>query len=201
MVRLADAAGSTLHLDCGDTSSMHRRWLTRTGSPRGCLCVGCRPLGDWAFDHGQPKLSHSRLPTETFVYGTDPNVRLLLQRTSVDCSKSKSSSVPSKSAEFPKEMAVRPSQLRAAAAESALMIPAARALQNGYRQLKMPVIIVAGADDRFVESENLRNCIEKFPIVSCIRSQPLDTWCIKLRPQKLCPRLIPRQRRRRGYPS
>jgi pimeloyl-ACP methyl ester carboxylesterase len=98
------------------------------------------PLGDGAFDHEQPKL-------------TDPNVRLLPQRTGVDCSKSKSSSVPSKSAEFPKEMAVRPSQLRAAAAESALMIPAARALRNGYRQLKMPVIIVAGADDRFVEIE------------------------------------------------
>ena len=54
---------------------------------------------------------------------------------------------------MPEEMAVRPSQLRAAAAESALMIPAARALQNTYRQLKMPVSIVAGADDRSVESE------------------------------------------------
>ncbi len=63
------------------------------------------------------------------------------------------SSGPSKFAGFPKEMAVRPSQLRAAAAESALMIPAARKLRNGYQQLKMPVVIVAGAEDRFVESE------------------------------------------------
>jgi pimeloyl-ACP methyl ester carboxylesterase len=63
------------------------------------------------------------------------------------------SSVPKKFEGFPEEMAVRPSQLRAAAAESALMIPAARAFQKAYRELRMPVSIVAGADDRFVESE------------------------------------------------
>jgi pimeloyl-ACP methyl ester carboxylesterase len=62
-------------------------------------------------------------------------------------------SIPDKFAGFPKEMAVRPWQLRAAAAESALMVPAARTLQNRYQQLNMPVIIVAGADDRFVESD------------------------------------------------
>ena len=63
------------------------------------------------------------------------------------------SSVPKKFEGFPEEMAVRPSQLRAASAESALMIPAARAFQKAYRELRMPVSIVAGADDRFVESE------------------------------------------------
>jgi pimeloyl-ACP methyl ester carboxylesterase len=62
------------------------------------------------------------------------------------------SPVPKKFESFPKEMAVRPSQLRAAAAESALMIPAARTLREAYQQLKMPVIIVAGAEDRFIES-------------------------------------------------
>jgi hypothetical protein len=55
-------------------------------------------------------------------------------------------SVPSKFAGFSKEMAVRPSQLRAGAAESALMIPAAHKLRNGYHQLKIPVIVVVGAD-------------------------------------------------------
>ena len=54
---------------------------------------------------------------------------------------------------FPKEMAVRPSQLRASAADSALMIPAATTLQNDYRGLPMPVVIAAGAEDKFVESE------------------------------------------------
>jgi pimeloyl-ACP methyl ester carboxylesterase len=61
--------------------------------------------------------------------------------------------VPSKFAGFPKEMAVRPPQLQAAAAEAALMIPGAHKLRNGYQQLKMPVVIVAGAEDRFVKSE------------------------------------------------
>ena len=48
---------------------------------------------------------------------------------------------------------MRPSQIRASAAESALMIPSARALRDEYGQLQMPVAIVAGADDRFIESE------------------------------------------------
>ncbi len=55
--------------------------------------------------------------------------------------------------EFPEEMAVRPSQLRASAAESALMIPSAHTLRQQYRLLQMPVAIVAGAEDRLIESE------------------------------------------------
>jgi pimeloyl-ACP methyl ester carboxylesterase len=51
---------------------------------------------------------------------------------------------------FSKEMAMRPSQLRAAAAESASMIPAARRLSANYDRIKIPVAIVAGRDDRQV---------------------------------------------------
>jgi hypothetical protein len=47
--------------------------------------------------------------------------------------------VPGKFAGFPKEMALRPSQLRASAAESALPIPAAFALRKDYAVLTMPV--------------------------------------------------------------
>jgi pimeloyl-ACP methyl ester carboxylesterase len=50
-------------------------------------------------------------------------------------------------------MAVRPSQIRASAAESALMIPSARTLEKQYGMLLMPVAIVAGAEDRLIESE------------------------------------------------
>jgi pimeloyl-ACP methyl ester carboxylesterase len=50
-------------------------------------------------------------------------------------------------------MAVRPSQIRASAAESALMIPSAHNLQKQYRLLQIPVAIVAGTEDRVVESE------------------------------------------------
>jgi pimeloyl-ACP methyl ester carboxylesterase len=58
---------------------------------------------------------------------------------------------PQKFAGFPKEMALRPSQIRAIAAESALMIPNAFRMQGGYADLKMPVVIVSGDDDRLID--------------------------------------------------
>jgi pimeloyl-ACP methyl ester carboxylesterase len=60
-------------------------------------------------------------------------------------------SVPVKFAGFPKEMAVRPSQIRASAAETALMIPAAFASAKTYNELAMPIIIIAGEEDRLID--------------------------------------------------
>jgi pimeloyl-ACP methyl ester carboxylesterase len=60
-------------------------------------------------------------------------------------------SVPRKFEGFPKEMALRPSQIRASAAESALMIPDAFHYRDEYTNLKMPVVIVAGDGDRLVD--------------------------------------------------
>jgi pimeloyl-ACP methyl ester carboxylesterase len=60
-------------------------------------------------------------------------------------------SVPGKFAGFPKEMAFRPSQIRASAAETALMIPAAFTAKNSYGKLTIPIIIVAGEDDRIID--------------------------------------------------
>jgi len=57
-------------------------------------------------------------------------------------------SVPEKFGAFPSEMAMRPSQIRASAEESALMIPGAFALREGYGDLRMPVVIIAGHEDR-----------------------------------------------------
>ena len=62
-------------------------------------------------------------------------------------------SVPEKFAGFPKAMAVRPSQIRASAAEAALMVPGAVAAADTYSGLWMPVAILAGADDRVVDAE------------------------------------------------
>ena len=59
-------------------------------------------------------------------------------------------SVPQKFQGFPKEMAVRPSQIRAGAAEAALMIPAAFTLSKSYGELTLPIVIVAGEDDRII---------------------------------------------------
>lgn len=60
-------------------------------------------------------------------------------------------SVPKKFGAFPKEMALRPSQIRASAAEAALMIPDAFRMRKQYAQLKMPVVIIAGVDDRLID--------------------------------------------------
>jgi pimeloyl-ACP methyl ester carboxylesterase len=60
-------------------------------------------------------------------------------------------SVPEKFGAFPKEMALRPSQIRASAAESALMIPDAFQLRDQYSDLKMPVVIIAGEEDRLID--------------------------------------------------
>src|ERR1700692_3087029 len=72
-------------------------------------------------------------------------------------------SVPKKFGGFPKEMALRPSQIRASAAESALMIPDAFHFRDEYANLKMPVVIVAGDEDRLVDidaqSERLHRAI------------------------------------------
>jgi pimeloyl-ACP methyl ester carboxylesterase len=61
--------------------------------------------------------------------------------------------VPAKFSGFPKEMALRPSHVRAGAGESAMMIPDAFAFQADYARLKMPVVILAGEGDRIVDVE------------------------------------------------
>ena len=60
-------------------------------------------------------------------------------------------SVPQKFDGFPKALAVRPSQLRAGAAEAALMAPAAMLSAKTYGKLAMPVTILAGEDDRLID--------------------------------------------------
>ncbi len=52
--------------------------------------------------------------------------------------------------EFPTELALRPSQIRASALDTELMTVSAAAIAPRYRELKMPVVIMAGRDDRIV---------------------------------------------------
>jgi pimeloyl-ACP methyl ester carboxylesterase len=54
---------------------------------------------------------------------------------------------------FPLDLALRPSQLKASAEDSAFMVPAAAALQKRYRELRLPVQILTGTEDRIVTSE------------------------------------------------
>lgn len=64
------------------------------------------------------------------------------------------SMVPDKFGQFPKEMALRPSQIRASAAESALMIPDAVRFRNRYPELQMLVVIIAGDQDRLIDTDS-----------------------------------------------
>lgn len=59
--------------------------------------------------------------------------------------------VPASFRELPVWMMLRPSQLRAGAAESALMIPSAMMLRKHYPELSMPVSIIAGSGDKVVD--------------------------------------------------
>ncbi len=59
--------------------------------------------------------------------------------------------MPEKFNAFPKEMAVRPSQIRAEAAETAMMNAVAMSVCGDYREIGMPVAIVVGADDRLID--------------------------------------------------
>ena len=51
---------------------------------------------------------------------------------------------------FPIELALRPWQIRASAEDSAFMVPGAAALQKRYRELRLPVAILSGTEDRVV---------------------------------------------------
>ena len=55
--------------------------------------------------------------------------------------------------EVPLSMILRPWQIRATAAEAALMIPSAMQLSQRYGELSMPVSIIAGTEDRVVTTE------------------------------------------------
>ena len=52
---------------------------------------------------------------------------------------------------FPKELMVRPIQLRASAEDAALMTPSVMELQEHYRELKLPVVILTGGGDQIAD--------------------------------------------------
>lgn len=62
--------------------------------------------------------------------------------------------VPAYFDRFPVWMMLRPSQLRAAAEESALLIPSTIALRRRYAQLEIAPVIAAGARDSYVDHES-----------------------------------------------
>jgi pimeloyl-ACP methyl ester carboxylesterase len=61
--------------------------------------------------------------------------------------------VPARFRHMPMELMLRPSQLRAAAAESALLVPQAIRMAKHYDALRMPVFLIAGTGDRVVDTD------------------------------------------------
>jgi pimeloyl-ACP methyl ester carboxylesterase len=59
--------------------------------------------------------------------------------------------VPARFAAFPREMVLRPSHLRTAAAETVLMQPEAFVLERHYRAIAHPIAILSGTGDRQVD--------------------------------------------------
>jgi pimeloyl-ACP methyl ester carboxylesterase len=72
--------------------------------------------------------------------------------------------VPSRfEAEYPTALVLRPSQIRTTALDGALMIPGALSLKDHYKDMDLPVAIIAGDGDKIVfprAAEQLRDCIE-----------------------------------------
>ena len=65
--------------------------------------------------------------------------------------------------EFPISLALRPKQLRAAAEESAFLVPAAAQMQLQYRGIRCPVRIVHGKGDRLIEADQSRRLHQTLP--------------------------------------
>lgn len=82
------------------------------------------------------------------------------------------SPVPKKFGGFPKEMALRPSQVRASAAEWALMLPNVFASRKDYGRLTMPVVIIAGEEDRLVDIDKQSARLHRDVTQSTLRRVP-----------------------------
>lgn len=61
--------------------------------------------------------------------------------------------VAERMSQWPLALALRPSQVRAAAADTALMVPSAASLRDGYDKITVPVAIIGGDGDKIVSFE------------------------------------------------
>jgi pimeloyl-ACP methyl ester carboxylesterase len=66
-------------------------------------------------------------------------------------------------AEYSSAMALRPSQIRATSVDGALMIAGALALRRHYKDMTLPVVIIAGDGDRIVFKRRSRQLRDSIP--------------------------------------
>lgn len=73
---------------------------------------------------------------------------------------------------YPLALALRPSQIRAVREETAMLVDSADALSRRYSDLSVPVRIIAGADDRVVETEKHSARLHRMLAASTYRRVP-----------------------------
>jgi pimeloyl-ACP methyl ester carboxylesterase len=73
------------------------------------------------------------------------------------------SPVPHSFQAFPVSLSLRPSQLRATAADSVAMLEGAAALRRQYAEIRMPVAIVGGTADQIVEIDQSKRLHKEIP--------------------------------------
>jgi pimeloyl-ACP methyl ester carboxylesterase len=73
---------------------------------------------------------------------------------------------------FPADLALRPEQIRASAEDTALMVPEAARLCEGYPDLRLPVAIMAGSGDLVVDPEEHAERLRTDVIGSALRILP-----------------------------
>ena len=64
---------------------------------------------------------------------------------------------------FPRDMPVRPGQIRAQSQDGVAMIPVALSMRHRYKELSMPIVIMAGAKDRVVKDSQAVRLHEEIP--------------------------------------
>jgi pimeloyl-ACP methyl ester carboxylesterase len=78
---------------------------------------------------------------------------------------------PRFNAEFPTELALRPSQIKASATDTELMALSAAAIAGRYVELRMPVVIMAGTHDQIVDfgrqSLRLAEAVPNATLIPC----------------------------------
>jgi pimeloyl-ACP methyl ester carboxylesterase len=64
---------------------------------------------------------------------------------------------------FPRDMPVRPGQIRAQSQDGVAMIPVALSMRHRYKELSMPIVIMGGAKDHVVKDSQAVRLHEEIP--------------------------------------
>jgi pimeloyl-ACP methyl ester carboxylesterase len=115
------------------------------------LVSGLVLLSGYYFGTARPDVVPASLPAipvlgDAMAYTISPLLGRVLAPVAVKASFAPAA-ISEKFADLPVAMTLRPSQVRATAGDTALMVPAAVALSQRYGELDLPIIVMAGKGD------------------------------------------------------